>query len=312
MKRVVFAFLALLFFLLSISVSAHSGRTDKNGGHYDRSTGEYHWHHGYPAHQHYDMDGDGDIDCPYNFVDKTNHASGSTKTPESSPGGQTTAEKRGWFEVISPFIIVAALIVILVLIWRLLKKRKELENLNAMMKAHETAMQKTVDEEKAKYSSFSRSLEVELKRKEDQVQQLQSDIENLKGQLLKSNGLTKQTFWEVFGEDIKDFVQIPDGDFIDEDGLPAHKDLSGTRWGRKYTRFITESTKKYHMEGCRYVGDSRQVHVFRVLKEKGVSPCKVCNPQFPDVQWFFAEKTMTKFVDSFFLDGELQEQEDEK
>ena len=31
---------------------AHSGGTDSNGGHYDRSTGEYHYHHGYPAHQH--------------------------------------------------------------------------------------------------------------------------------------------------------------------------------------------------------------------------------------------------------------------
>jgi hypothetical protein len=31
---------------------AHSGRTDSNGGHYNHSTGEYHYHHGYSAHQH--------------------------------------------------------------------------------------------------------------------------------------------------------------------------------------------------------------------------------------------------------------------
>lgn len=29
---------------------AHSGRTDSKGGHYNRSTGEYHYHHGKPAH----------------------------------------------------------------------------------------------------------------------------------------------------------------------------------------------------------------------------------------------------------------------
>lgn len=50
MKRIV------LLFVLFISVVncsfAHSGRTDSNGGHYDRSTGEYHYHHGYSAHQH--------------------------------------------------------------------------------------------------------------------------------------------------------------------------------------------------------------------------------------------------------------------
>lgn len=32
--------------------SAHPGHTDAAGGHWDSSTGEYHYHHGYPAHQH--------------------------------------------------------------------------------------------------------------------------------------------------------------------------------------------------------------------------------------------------------------------
>ena len=30
----------------------HSGRTDSQGGHYNRRTGEYHFHHGMHAHQH--------------------------------------------------------------------------------------------------------------------------------------------------------------------------------------------------------------------------------------------------------------------
>ena len=75
---------ALCISLLAIVVSAHPGRTDSNGGHYDHSTGEYHYHHGYPAHDHYDMDGDGDIDCPYEFNDKTNHNSSSGK-PQTKP-----------------------------------------------------------------------------------------------------------------------------------------------------------------------------------------------------------------------------------
>lgn len=62
MKR--FAVLALAA-LLILPVYAHGGRTDANGGHYDSSTGEYHYHHGYPAHQH--VNGT----CPYNFDDKT-------------------------------------------------------------------------------------------------------------------------------------------------------------------------------------------------------------------------------------------------
>lgn len=62
---------------LAVTVFAHPGKTDSNGGHTDHSTGEYHYHHGYSAHQHYDQDGDGDLDCPYNFSDQTGPNSGS-------------------------------------------------------------------------------------------------------------------------------------------------------------------------------------------------------------------------------------------
>lgn len=43
-----------------VAVFAHPGKTDSDGGHFDRSTGEYHYHHGYPAHQHKNGT------CPYN------------------------------------------------------------------------------------------------------------------------------------------------------------------------------------------------------------------------------------------------------
>lgn len=89
MRKRLLAFLLAFLLLLSPAVLAHSGKTDANGGHYDRSTGEYHYHHGYPAHQHYDMDGDGVADCPYDFDDKTDHSSrsdsGSSHAVQSTP-----------------------------------------------------------------------------------------------------------------------------------------------------------------------------------------------------------------------------------
>lgn len=85
MKKIISFFLIALFaFSQCVSAFAHSGGTDANGGHYDHSTGEYHYHHGYPAHQHYDMDGDGDIDCPYDFDDMTGQNSGSSSNSTSS------------------------------------------------------------------------------------------------------------------------------------------------------------------------------------------------------------------------------------
>jgi hypothetical protein len=72
MKRVFAIFICfVLLFSCAASVSAHSGGTDSIGGHYDSSTGEYHYHHGYPAHQHPGGK------CPYDFKDKTNSSSDS-------------------------------------------------------------------------------------------------------------------------------------------------------------------------------------------------------------------------------------------
>lgn len=77
-----FVLFMLLLVLCVTPASAHPGRTDSQGGHYNRSTGEYHWHHGMGAHQHYDMDGDGILDCPYTFK--------GTATTTASPDIYTT------------------------------------------------------------------------------------------------------------------------------------------------------------------------------------------------------------------------------
>lgn len=89
--RIYLFFIILLIIIPSLALmsSAHSGKTDQNGGHTDHDTGEYHYHHGYPAHDHYDIDGDGIVDCPYKFDDKTGHSSGSAS--QSSRPGTTTS-----------------------------------------------------------------------------------------------------------------------------------------------------------------------------------------------------------------------------
>ena len=42
MKKIVFG--VMFMFIFSALSFSHSGRTDANGGHYDRSTGIYHYH----------------------------------------------------------------------------------------------------------------------------------------------------------------------------------------------------------------------------------------------------------------------------
>ncbi len=76
MKKFVL-FVVCLLFLLPSAV-AHPGKTDAAGGHWNHSTGEYHYHHGYPEHQH--IDGV----CPYAYDDKTGESSGTSSSSSSS------------------------------------------------------------------------------------------------------------------------------------------------------------------------------------------------------------------------------------
>ena len=69
-KRIICAAGCLL--MLTSVASAHPGQTDADGGHWDNDTGEYHYHHGYPAHQHTNGI------CPYDYDDQTGWNSGTS------------------------------------------------------------------------------------------------------------------------------------------------------------------------------------------------------------------------------------------
>lgn len=104
MKRISILLIAVLLLTLAVPTYAHPGKTDANGGHYNRSTGEYHYHHGHPEHQHPNGV------CPYDFDDRTGYnsgtssggsdnntfsgGSGSGKSSGSSGSGSTTPSVR--------------------------------------------------------------------------------------------------------------------------------------------------------------------------------------------------------------------------
>lgn len=74
MKRKFFKTFLILFILILqfiVTVNAHPGRTDSNGGHYDRSTGEYHYHNG----EHAGKKQSDKKDSEYNYSGKTNNNS---------------------------------------------------------------------------------------------------------------------------------------------------------------------------------------------------------------------------------------------
>lgn len=103
----------------SITALAHSGRTDSKGGHHSGDT--YHYHHGYSAHDHYDMDGDGAIDCPYNFVDNVDHnypGNPNNMLPSSKPSSTDASVKPAYSEAKAPVgsLTIAAVVVLALVI----------------------------------------------------------------------------------------------------------------------------------------------------------------------------------------------------
>lgn len=97
MKKLLCFCLSLLI-LSAVVAYAHNGRTDYKGGHYDSETSEYHYHHGYPAHNH--VNGE----CPYDFknrvVSNSSSVSVSTPAPSAVPT-QTQKPKSSWQTVLS-------------------------------------------------------------------------------------------------------------------------------------------------------------------------------------------------------------------
>ena len=102
MKKV-FTLVTLILLLISfcgVLASAHSGRTDSNGGHTNSATGEYHYHHGYPAHSHPNGI------CPY----RTNGSSGSAGSSSSSSSSSSSESNVVWLFVALGGILVVSLI----------------------------------------------------------------------------------------------------------------------------------------------------------------------------------------------------------
>lgn len=90
-KILTVAVLFCLCFTCASVAFAHPGGTDEHGGHYNLDTGEYHYHHGYPPHQHKGGS------CPYDFDDKTGQNSGSSVGSSSSAKPTTEPNTTGYY-----------------------------------------------------------------------------------------------------------------------------------------------------------------------------------------------------------------------
>lgn len=234
---------------------AHTGRTDGAGGHNDNINGGYHYHHGYPAHQHKNGV------CPYDYNDNTEH-------------GYKTEESQDMPSFVIP-IIVIFVIVIFIMFFVIRSKNKELEeywhktfNLEGKLRDSEKAIK---DKELSCIAPY-----------EKKIHDLTSQVASLERQLKESNSKLAQEQLKI-----QNMEKAPNGITFAEDGMPIFWKKSDDKPYGDYTVYCS-SRHTYHVDQRCASYSAKKKHIFNVI---GIStPCKKCAKGFFDFtevpEWF--------------------------
>lgn len=283
-KHIVGVLVVFLICYLSLAVYAHPGRTDSQGGHYDQGTGEYHYHHGYPAHDHYDMDGDGILDCPYDFEDRTGDNSGDNSIREtlSQPKREDTENyEEGWNPTISQILPergaaimeiwkVCVLIAVFCIVFmimsfiirdQIIKKQKQ-----------KVRYEKDIQQERAMFGKY---------------------MEDMNAELIKKYGISY----------LYNFCDTPPGDYVGSDGLPTSQLTYNFKWGVRYTFYLGGNStynRKYHRPFCRYANSDFPINALSIKHScNHYTPCSICHPSLPDTEWVNTFLRYKKFFTTY-------------
>lgn len=303
-----FSLCIIMALLLLTVASAHPGRTDGRGGHYNSATGEYHYHHGYRAHQHTDLDGDGKADCPYNFDDQTGARSGTSSSKTASVtaySAQAPAEEKQkvtfWSLIPLAILLFPFAMPVIIFVLSLAKapfrrKKERLATLNQCMRDLNDIL--PTDQNKEEYDSLRLARPAmceELRAQYDVLcgrkrlydglvpictNYLKTYITDLTVRTSKFQREHRAEYFTAIGR----ATGIPNGCYVGEDGLP-HSTIYDI-----YT-FYSSNQNIYHSSGCRYANVAHPVNAATVEKYR-MRPCRVCNPHF-DITWYYAYMDFT-------------------
>ena len=295
MRRFV-ALFVLVILLCVVPVSyAHPGRTDSKGGHIDHSTGEYHYHHGYPAHSH-------DNGCPYEHKDKTGSSSGSTGPKSITPIAQAkvntvktlrTVLEDSEMDRLPLYLVICCFVLIIIYCVHANGKAKvdvERRSSRGIIAQKEQEHQQAL---KAMREKAENALCIEREKARNEIMSMQADC-NVKLQLarihhareiekkcdaeLKMSKLLRDKYGDQY---LLCACGAPDGAYISQDGLPHC--LSN---GQDLYEFYLSASMKYHTKECRYAANCIPINA-KTIKENPMmySGCLTCVPKLPDTQW---------------------------
>lgn len=309
---------------LTITASAHSGRTDSKGGHWNRSTGEYHYHHGYSAHQHKDMDGDGKLDCPYEFNNKTStqqkisvdvpslpksSGSGYTKPTETvkptepvkSVKNQNTAN-----DGVITFLLFVTILESIVIVGLAFSCRNKNYEIYTMRQRHSETIKSMEQDFEEKTASMIEGVK-ELSELESKIKTSHGNLVDIISQINSKKDALK--FWESEKEKAKlevdkiresgvlekektllDIARIknapPDVSFA-KDGYPIYWEYLPSKPYGDYTVYYNPRGQVYHLDRICSPYFAIEMHLFKAIPLG--RPCKKCAKKYQDFkipEWF--------------------------
>lgn len=260
MKKIFISLFVIMYIIFAASgfASAHAGKTDKYGGHYDNETGEYHYHHGYEAHEH--INGV----CPYDFDDQTNYRTG-TSVSDATPKPELHIETP---DPLSPII-----------------REENNQNISGNMEnksydtPEHTAKNKIYNDTQQNNSPLSFKVFAPW---------ILLFILCVLCTLIKKYKNSKITNTTPATEPAtpsepprpEPVKLLPEGYGIDKNGLP-YKLNRQYGWGREFNAFVTQKGHCYHRSKCKALkgkGKIRRVIHRYIALEKGYDPCHYCTP----------------------------------
>lgn len=300
---------AAILCALCVPVRAHQGNTDRNGGHTNQSTGEYHYHHGYPAHDHFDINGDGAKDCPYNFDEKKNYSSSLNEQfkNDSSVNGMEA-------EFVNPAIYIVFSILSISVLWLIISNILKKDRISAL-ECENMSLKKENGELLKKYQStidnkeptkgfcasplFSRinDLEnkvkdqmIELKKKDETIRSLDLDIKKRDGTIREIKLELEKKNSEL--DSLRNNNSKPDSAYpcmqVAFDGLPIYWKYNPKKPYGDYTVYLNKKAGIYHVDSLCAPFMAVETHIFKVIDH--ARPCKKCAEGFFDFttvpDWF--------------------------
>lgn len=260
-KRYLIPILACVLLLFCCTAAyAHPGATDANGGHYDHSTGEYHYHHGYPAHQHPDGR------CPYNYDDRTGWNSGSSSGGSDSASRPNRRTAPPGYESPKPVehqapprclpVLLLLSIPVSLIAYKIIKHH--------------------VEEQQFRRSGRSRQMARELR---EQMNAIRRRKAALRMQILSKELLP-----------INEVVGAPPGAYIDEDGDPHLPDPRHPGVDLCVVA-CNASSMVVHRPSCRYASlmptVNTQQDYFLGIHRAMYHRCRICEPDISKFPWVF-------------------------